>query len=705
MTVKDRLKITEKTLKNKKNERILKCALFFMLGMLFSLGSVFGELRPFGVSITAVSKKRYFLFTAAGAAFATLFTGLDGSSARYMCAITLAALGTLASAAFELGVSPAFSMSVSFASSLITGFILDYKIQAAAGAYLLTLGEAILSCGAAYFFYRALNSNYKRLRFRALPAADLTCIIISLSIMLMNLSSFTVYVVSPAVTISVFLILLAIRFLGERRGVALALALGFAISLNFENGLFCVGALAFSALTASLFTGLNAVGTGAAFLACTAFFSIAANTTASLTFGISSAIGTAAFILLPPPAVKRLAKLSEGPGSVSPDGALRQSLVLKLRFASSALSAISESVEQVREKINEMTRRENEKNKDSLSQSEYLQKEIILEKTNRIRKVASDQLYSVADMLEDLAFEFDEAELFDSAATAKIRRVLGEHEIYPLNISAIEDKFGRMRVEILTDSDFGLNNPKLAPEIGRACSRYFDKGIITNFKNETMLSFFERPNYSLCVGFAQHSAQGHLCGDTVKILNDSKGHSILIISDGMGKGSRAALDGAMGAGLLSKLLGAGFGFDSALKTVNSALLIKSNDESLATLDVANIDLFTGKCEIYKAGAPASFIIRNENLIRCELASMPAGILRGIEFAKRTAVLKLNDLIVLMSDGISELGDEWLSDLLLNIRSLEPQRAAELVVEEAIKIADEKTIDDMSIIIARLERNG
>ncbi|MBR7072757.1 MAG: hypothetical protein IKI33_03955 [Eubacterium sp.] len=168
MTVKDRLKITEKRLKSKKNERILKCALFFMLGMLFSLGSVFGELRPFGVSITAVSKKRYFLFTAAGAAFATLFTGLDGSSARYMCAITLAALGALASAAFELG----------------------------------------------------------------------------------------------------------------------------------------------------------------------------------------------------------------------------------------------------------------------------------------------------------------------------------EHEIYPLNISAIEDKFGRMRVEILTDSDFGLNNPKLAPEIGRACSRYFDKGIITNFKNETMLSFF-----------------------------------------------------------------------------------------------------------------------------------------------------------------------------------------------------------------------
>ena len=38
---------------------------------------------------------------------------------------------------------------------------------------------------------------------------------------------------------------------------------------------------------------------------------------------------------------------------------------------------------------------------------------------------------------------------------------------------------------------------------------------------------------------------------------DGRGHQILIISDGMGRGSRAALDGAMGAGLLSRLLSAG----------------------------------------------------------------------------------------------------------------------------------------------------
>ena len=369
------------------------------------------------------------------------------------------------------------------------------------------------------------------------------------------------------------------------------------------------------------------------------------------------------------------------------------------------MAAISDSVDQVREKINDITRRENEKNKDKITPEEYVCREIVLEKTNQIRMVASDQFFSIADMLEDLAFEFDEAERFDSVASAKVRRLLGEYEIYPKNISVIEDKFGRIRVEILVDSGVtGIENPKLPTENGKICSRYFQNGKITNFKNETMLSFSEKPNYRLSIGFAQHSAEGTLCGDTVKIINDNKGHSILIISDGMGKGSRAALDGAMGAGLISKLLNVGFGFDSALKVVNSALLVKSNDESLATLDIANIDLFTGKCEIYKAGAPASFIIKNSIVNKCELSSMPAGILRGIEFAKRTAVLSPSDSIVLFSDGITDLGDEWINKSLRLINGESPQKSADFLLSSALENSRGKKIDDMSVIIARMERN-
>ncbi len=705
MALKEKIKTTKHAAFSKRNSHLLKAAAYLALGFMMSTGSVLGELHPFGISITAVCKKRYFGYTALGAVFGCLASGIDENTARYISAVTIAAIGALASAAFELGFRPAFSVGVAFSACFITGVALNIKTGVVFSAYVLTLGEAILSGGGAYFFYRALHSDYRRLRFRALPVSDLTCITLSLSILMMNLSALKISFISPAVTVSALLILCGIRFLGERWGIILALSFGFAIGLSNSEAFFTVGALAFSSAVGALFIPLSRAGIGMSFTISAAFFSIVANNGFSLPFFIGCAVAAAIFILLPQPVISKLDRLSDSGRDASPDGALRQSLVLKLRFASTAMAAISESVEQVREKINDMTRRENELKKNEISESEYIRREIILEKTNQIRRVASDQFSSISGMLEDLAFEFDEAEIFDSSASVKIRRVLGEYEIYPLNISAIEDKFGRMRVEILTDGmSAGLNNPKLTAEIGKACNRYFDKGKITNFKEETMLSFSEKPNYRLSVGFAQHSAEGRLCGDTVKILNDNKGHSILIISDGMGKGSRAALDGAMGAGLLSKLLNAGFGFDSALKVVNSALLVKSNDESLATLDIANIDLFTGKCELFKAGAPASYIIRGENLTRCELSSMPAGILRGIEFARRTAVLRLDDTVVLMSDGITDIGDERLETLLKAANDFEPQYLAEYIVSKALEICDGNKIDDMSIITAKLERN-
>lgn len=159
----------------------------------------------------------------------------------------------------------------------------------------------------------------------------------------------------------------------------------------------------------------------------------------------------------------------------------------------------------------------------------------------------------------------------------------------------------------------------------------------------------------------------------------------------------------MGAGLLSKLLAAGFGFDSSLKVVNSALLVKSNEESLATLDCACVDLFTGKVDFYKAGAPASYIVKNGSVSKCELTSMPAGILRGIEFAKRTAVLSENDLIVLTSDGIAENETNWLCALLTGIYDKPVQEITDIIMAEAKKLCEHGKEDDMSVIAARLNR--
>ena len=75
---------------------------------------------------------------------------------------------------------------------------------------------------------------------------------------------------------------------------------------------------------------------------------------------------------------------------------------------------------------------------------------------------------------------------------------------------------------------------------------------------------------------------------------------------GMGTGGRAAVDGNMAASVMTRLLRAGLSADSCLQIVNSALMVKSEDESLSTVDVTSVDLYTGKTTFKKAGAPVTF---------------------------------------------------------------------------------------------------
>ena len=701
------VKIKKRLEENVKSEALKRAGIFagyFFAGLITSFGSAVGRLKPFGVALTASARKKGYIFSAFGAVFGYLLTGFNAQNVRYMCAVILAAVGAFLIELLDAYHNPLFSIVIDTVSVLSTGIFVNIRLSAGSEAYFLLLAETMLSSGVTYCYYKAINANFRQMRFKALPISELAYIIISVSTLFLSLGNVAIWRLYPIRIIAVVLVLTATYYAGERLGMILSLSLGFVLGVHSKEALFLCGAFGFSTLVAGLFSSTSIFSTAGAFLASITFFSIATGEEVGLSLFLDGIIGSLIFVLMPTGITDKIEKFFDLGTDLPPDGTLRQNLVLKLRFASNAMSAISDSVDEVRERINDVTRRQNEAMRDTMSDTEYITREIILEKTNQIRMVASDQFISISGMLNDLAKEFDEAEIFDCNASNKIRRLLGEYEIYPTNISAIVDKYGRMRVEILLSSSSAeLTGIELKNEIGKICNRYFDTGRITNFKNESMLSFSEKPNYSLEVGFAQFSAEGELCGDTVKIINDSKGHSILIISDGMGKGSRAALDGAMGAGLLSKLINSGFGFDSALKIVNSALLVKSNDESLATLDIANIDLFTGKCELFKAGAPASYIIKDGRLTKCELTSMPAGILRGIEFAKRTAVLSLGDSIILMSDGITDLGERWLKDTISAMPN-GVQEGADYILNSAKEEMKDKKADDMSIIFARLERN-
>lgn len=542
MEVKDksRIKIDLRKISDLKFAAVLKRLVWLAAALVLSFSSVVGGSCPFAVSLICVSGKRNFLFAAVGAGLGYMIFSSGNKAIRYFSAVIIATLGALAINVFNTKKEAWLSMLAAFLSVVTTGFVMNFRIGALPSQYALAFGEAVLAMGDSYFFFKAVNCNLQRLKFRALPVADIICIVISGAVMLSGLCFIEIKGFAPARMLAVLVMLIAIRFGSQRWGLIISLCLGFAVGISRENSLFLLGAYAFSALVSGLFTCVSSLGVGTGFILSMAFFAVASGSGELAVCCVAeSAAASLILVLMPEAARGRITDFFESKADAAPDGSLRQSLVVRLRFASSALSQVSESVRDVREKISEMGRVEPEE--------------------SEIRMVAADQFFSISDMLSDLAFEFDEAELFDYRAAGKIRRMLGGYDIYPENISVIADKFDRMRVEILVSSKTrGIDSPRIKNEIEKICGREFERGRTNYSGANLLLSIIEKPNYKTDFGFAQYCAEGTLCGDTVKMINDSRGHMIFIISDGMGKGSRAALDGAMGAGLLSKLLSAGF---------------------------------------------------------------------------------------------------------------------------------------------------
>lgn len=323
-----------------------------------------------------------------------------------------------------------------------------------------------------------------------------------------------------------------------------------------------------------------------------------------------------------------------------------------------------------------------------------------------IRSVVSDQFSGVSDMLNDLANELNNDESFDEALASKISASLKNIDVRADECGVRIDKYGRMTVEIIVKDSAGIryNRMKILRQVEICCDRDFEPPVINNASKTAYITLTEKAVYALDLGAHQiSSSPSGICGDAYSLFADGKGRIFMVLSDGMGSGGRAAVDGAMASGLMSRLLKAGFGYDCSLRLVNSAMLFKSTDESLATLDVSCIDLFSGRTDLLKAGAAPTIIRRNGKSGKAQSTSLPAGILREVGFDKASVKLKAGDIIVMMSDGASGEGTEWISAELESFKGGKAQDLAEFLAKSARRRRSDNHQDDITVIVGLLEK--
>lgn len=341
------------------------------------------------------------------------------------------------------------------------------------------------------------------------------------------------------------------------------------------------------------------------------------------------------------------------------------------------------------------------------SYKEYLSCEAARRRITQIRSVVAGQFAGLSDILQDLSEEFEDYEKYDVECSDRVIDALSSLSLAVVDCSCriSHNKGMVVDVELIINQKMNISKSQVTYEISRACGRNFEPPTISYELDRVRLTLCERPNFDVEIGSAQHIYnRGELCGDCLNYFSNGMGSMVLMLSDGMGTGGRAAVDSNMAVSIMSKLCRAGLSYDCSLQVVNSSLMIKSEDESLATLDVMDFNLFSGKAELLKAGACATYIKKNSKLLRKDMSSLPLGILNEVRFAKEAVTLSDADIILMVSDGALSGDDKYIEKLVMNWGDKSMEELAFAVVEEAKKHRNDGHDDDITALAIRVIDN-
>lgn len=215
--------------------------------------------------------------------------------------------------------------------------------------------------------------------------------------------------------------------------------------------------------------------------------------------------------------------------------------------------------------------------------------------------------------------------------------------------------------------------------------------------------------YRLHIGKYQVAKdEDDVCGDCTNHILLPEGKQILMLSDGMGVGKKAALESETSLNLLEKLLETGFNEHVAINTINSVLMLRSKDETFATLDICVVDLYTGEVDFIKIGAGPSFVKNKGGVKIIRASSLPIGILHTVEMETVKEVIRPGDMIVLASDGLLDTGhkmedaESWIAGIIESSTERNPDKLAESLVKNAVNLGGGKPRDDISVLVAVVE---
>ncbi|MBQ8782610.1 MAG: SpoIIE family protein phosphatase [Clostridia bacterium] len=262
------------------------------------------------------------------------------------------------------------------------------------------------------------------------------------------------------------------------------------------------------------------------------------------------------------------------------------------------------------------------------------------------------------------------------------------HEYFNLSFKKPDNNFNvtKLTENMRRETGFELDFPTLVQK---------DDIYTLIFKQKAKVSF------KIAAAVKPATADG-VSGDYYRSFKDSFSRQVVLLSDGMGTGTRAAVDSAFTCETFCNLLKSGLDVKTAAAAVNCAMLMKSTDESLSTVDLVIADPISANLQIFKCGAAPSFILKSGKVSVLEAESAPIGILDKVDMAKSEIAVSKGDIYLTVSDGITGDSWGWISGELKAYQAESPADLAKHILTCACDRKLGKRADDMTVIAIEVE---
>lgn len=739
-------------------------ALYSLGGFLFSQLNALGDISPFSSAFLCSIPFEYtlpvFLSSALG-----YFIALEWRDAlKYigisaLCAVIRLILSRKAS---QEKPGPAFSLIPFFASltvSITELFFVSFDFYNIAA----DVCEALAALVSAVFFIRSRSIPLGKVSFSELSPKDKACLLGCFCVFLLSASGFTASGISPIrIAAAVF-----VMFMSFYKGAAVSSVAGICVGASFcidPSYRYLFACYALGGLVSGIFSCFGQVSCSVLFAlsySVCCVMSIGSDTV--LISLVECAVAAACFMLIPSRHLGSLQDRLEKRGWAD-SGKINTQVSANLYAAANNIYEVSKIVGSVCERLDTVVGPEvnklfaclqqsvctgcENKNKcwnklfDSTSKdimaiagiepreskrlsiekrcgridnlqrqvaalyNDYINDIAVKMKIREMRKVLTDQFSGIGDFLSEIAQKISLSRVIDTPRSVSMRSALNDSGVYTDALSCFTSSDGRITVEaVFVDRAFDADEKKMKTIIEFMTKRRFENPNISVSDIRTRVVFEEKAYFKIETGYYQRPMAGaNLCGDSVSIVCGLDGTKNAIISDGMGTGSRAAIDSTMTCSIMEKLISSGFSFPSGLKIVNSAMIMKSTDESMATIDAVSVNVYNGKACFYKAGAAISFIRRDKEIYVIEQQSLPIGIIRNISFASQNVQLEQGDIVLLVSDGVTAEDCSWINDELLAWSTNNMHDLAKHIVNLAHLRTDDSTRDDLTAVAIKIMKN-